>query len=111
DTANAIGAVLGAVVQMAHITVTQPEFGIYLLFHRDQPLRFDSLEAALSRARDLALMEAENLARSAGADVVETRIREDANHVRHDIDGEFFVSSTVTAIATGRPGNKGTGAK
>ncbi len=111
DTANAIGAVLGAVVQMSHITVTQPEFGIYLLFHRDQPLRFDSLEAALSRARDLALLEAENLARSAGADVVETRIREDANHVRHDIDGEFFVSSTVTAIATGRPGNKGTGSK
>ena len=111
DTANAIGAVLGAVVQMAHITVTQPEFGIYLLFHRDRPMRFDSLEAALSRARELALAEAENLARSAGADVVETRIREDANHVQHDIDGEFFVSATVTAIATGRPGNGGTGSK
>ena len=107
DTANAIGAVMGAVVQMSHITVTQPEFGTFLLFHRDRPLRFESLKAALSRARELALEEAESLARSAGADVVEVRIREDANHVRHDIDGELFVSATVTAIATGRPGNRG----
>ncbi len=106
DTANAIGAVMGAVVQMSHITVTQPEFGVFLLFHRDRPMRFDNLEAALCRARELARAEAECLARSAGADVVETRIREDATHVKHDIDGEFFVGTTVTAIATGRPGNR-----
>lgn len=104
DTANAIGAVMGAVVQMSHITVTQPEFGTFLLFHQDQPLRFDNLEAALGRARDLAVAEADALARSAGAVSVETRIREDANHVKHDIDGELFVSATITAVATGRPG-------
>ena len=32
DTANAIGAVMGAVVQISHVTVTQPEFGVFYLF-------------------------------------------------------------------------------
>ena len=104
DTANAIGAVMGAVVQMSHITVTQPEFGTFLLFHQDRPQRFDNLPAALGRARELAIAEAGALARTAGAESVETRLREDANHVKHDIDGELFVSATVTAVATGRPG-------
>ncbi len=103
DIANAIGAVKGAVVQVSHVTVTQPEFGIYLLFHRDQPLRFDTLDAALLRAQDLATAEAESLAHSAGAENVITQVREEQNCVRHDIDGELFVSATVTAIATGRP--------
>ncbi len=103
DTANAIGAVMGAVVQMAHVTVTQPEFGTFLLFHRDRPQRFESLAAALDRARELAISEADSMARAAGAASVETRLRQDDNHVKHDIDGELFVSATVTAIATGRP--------
>jgi hypothetical protein len=95
---------MGAVVQMSHITVTQPEFGSYILFHRDHPIRFDNLETALGRASELAMSEAAELARAAGAINVETRIRQDANHVQHDIDGELFVSATITAIATGRPG-------
>ena len=106
DTANAIGAVMGAVVQMAHVTVTQPEFGSYFLFHRDLPMRFDDLESALAKARDLAMAEAAEMARAAGATNVETRIRQDANHVKHDIDGELFVSATITAIASGRPGTR-----
>ena len=103
DTANAIGAVLGAVVQIAHITVTQPEFGIYYLFHKDQPIRFENLDKALSRARELALEDATAMAETAGASSVETRIRQDANHIKHDIDGELFVSATITAVASGRP--------
>jgi len=103
DTANAIGAVMGAVVQISHITVTQPEFGIYYLFHKDQPVRFESLELALDKARELATGEAISLAESAGASSIETRISQDANHVKHDIDGELFVSATITAVASGRP--------
>ncbi len=105
DTANAIGAVMGAVVQTSHITVTQPEFGLFLLFHQHAPLRFDNLEVALGRARELARAEAESLARRAGADRVETHVYDNMNRVSHDIDGEFFVSATVTAIASGRPGH------
>ena len=103
DTANAIGAVMGAVVQMSHITVTQPEFGIYYLFHKDQPIKFENLEQALDKARELATDEAISLAESAGASSVVTRISQDANHVKHDIDGELFVSATITAVASGRP--------
>lgn len=103
DTANAIGAVMGAVVQIAHITVTQPEFGIFYLFHKDQPIRFENLENALSRARELALADATEMAETAGASSIETKIKQDANHVKHDIDGELFVSATITAVASGRP--------
>ncbi len=103
DTANAIGAVLGAVVQIAHVTVTQPEFGVFFLFHRDKPIRFDNLDSAIERATRIARQEAHDMALSAGAVSIETRIDRDANHVRHDIDGELFVSTTVTAIASGRP--------
>ena len=103
DTANAIGAVMGAVVQMAHVTVTQPEFGIFYLFHKDRPVKFENLELALEKARELAKADATELAESAGASSIETRIRHDANHVKHDIDGELFVSATITAVASGRP--------
>ena len=103
DTANAIGAVMGAVVQMAHVTVTQPEFGIFYLFHKDHPIKFENLELALNKARELAKADAMELAESAGASSIETRIRHDANHVKHDIDGELFVSATITAVASGRP--------
>ncbi len=103
DTANAIGAVMGAVVQIAHITVTQPEFGTFYLFHKDQPIRFENLENALSRARELAVADATKMAETAGASSIETKIKQDANHVKHDIDGELFVSATITAVASGRP--------
>jgi N-methylhydantoinase A/oxoprolinase/acetone carboxylase beta subunit len=103
DTANAIGAVMGAVVQIAHITVTQPEFGIFYLFHKDQPIRFENLENALTKARELALADATEMAETAGASSIETKIKQDANHVKHDIDGELFVSATITAVASGRP--------
>lgn len=103
DTANAIGAVMGAVVQIAHITVTQPEFGIFYLFHKDQPMHFEDLEEALAKARELAVADARLMAELAGASSIETRIKQDANHVKHDIDGELFVSATITAVASGRP--------
>ncbi len=103
DTANAIGAVLGAVVQIAHVTVTQPEFGVFYLFHRDEPIRFENLGVAIAEATRIASQEAHDMAVSAGAMSVETRISEDANHIKHDIDGELFVSTTITAVASGRP--------
>lgn len=103
DTANAIGAVMGAVVQISHVTVTQPEFGIFFLFHRDEPIKFDNLEVAINEAIRIAKQEAFDLAKSAGAASIETKIKQDANHIKHDIDGELFVSTTITAVASGRP--------
>lgn len=103
ETANAIGAVLGAVVQTSHVTVAQPQFGVFYLFHKDDPLKFENLQAAIEEATKIARQEAYSMAAAAGATSVETRIRHDTNHVRHDIDGELFVSMTITAIASGRP--------
>ena len=104
ETANAIGAVMGAVVQISHVTVTQPEFGVFYVFHKSEPIRFEKLEAALNKATDIAQTDARTMAEAAGAISVEVKLKEDANHVKHDIDGELFVSTTITAIATGRPG-------
>ncbi len=103
ETANAVGAALGAVVQTAHVTVAQPQFGVFYLFHKGEPVRFENLETAIREATRIAGQEAYDMAVAAGANSVETRIRQDANHVRHDIDGELFVSARVTAIAAGRP--------
>lgn len=103
DIANALGAVLGAVVQFCHVTVTQPEFGAFYLFHRGQPMHFDALDTAIETATRLATEQAHAAAIAAGAMDIETKINQDANHVHHDIDGELFVSTTITAIATGRP--------
>ena len=103
DIANAIGAVLGAVVQTAHVTVTQPEFGVFYLFHRGEPIRFSKLKEAIDEAARIATQEARELAVRAGATSIETMIRQNANHIYHDIDGELFVTATITAIASGRP--------
>lgn len=103
EIANAVGAALGAVVQTARVTVTQPEFGVFYLFHNRQPMTFEQLEPALRKAAEIAAREAADLAAAAGAADIETRIERDGDPIRHDIDGELFVSATVTAVATGRP--------
>jgi len=103
ETANAIGAVMGAVIQVVHITVTQPEFGIFYVFHKDEPQTFNNLEEAMEHARSMALTTASELATASGAESVVTRLRESADHVKHDIDGELFVTATVSAVASGRP--------
>lgn len=103
EVANAYGAVLGAVVQQVRITVTQPVTGRFHVFYKDTPFRFDNLNDAQDAARELAVNEARELAESAGAGFVEVRLHEEHNHVKHDIDGELFISSSISAIATGRP--------
>lgn len=103
EVANAVGAALGAVVQTARVTVTQPQFGVFYLFHEEKPMVFEKLERALECAYEIAKREAAARAKSAGARAVTVSIRRDDNHVRHDIDGELFVSATVVATATGRP--------
>ena len=103
DTANAYGAVMASVVQMVHVTVTQPQHGIFCVFHGSNPTTFKSLEPALESARYYALESALALAESAGAIGIESRFEESREHVEHDIDGELFISARITAIASGRP--------
>jgi len=103
NTANALGAIVSNVIQSATVTVTQPRHGTFLVFSKEDPMSFKNLDEAVSKAHELALGNATQLALSSGAQKVETRIEESREHVKHDIDGELFVSARITAFASGPP--------
>ena len=101
--ANAFGAVMGSVIQRAHVTITQPQNGLYLMYTKQSPRQFNDLNEAIACAEEIALAEALEQAAAAGATMIETRLSRSDNHVEHDIDGELFLEARVTATATGRP--------
>ena len=103
DVANAYGAVMGSVIQHAQVTVTQPIHGTFIVHSNHGPLHCQSLQQALARAEEHAAERAREMAEQAGAADIEIRMDHAANHVRHDIDGELFLESRVTATAIGRP--------
>jgi N-methylhydantoinase A/oxoprolinase/acetone carboxylase beta subunit len=103
DVANAFGAVMGSVIQRAEVTVTQPQHGHFVVHSDREPLHHEDLQQALADARRIAGEKARSLAQQAGAADIELHIHSADNHVRHDIDGELFLESRVTATATGRP--------
>ena len=101
DVANAFGAVMGSVIQRAQITVTQPQHGIFCLFHGDQPRNFDTLETARAEAERLVSALARDRALEAGAIDPEVTLSYDDIHVQDEIDGELFLESTIIATAIG----------
>lgn len=103
EVANAYGAVMGSVVQRAHVTVTQPLHGTFMVHGDREPLQFNDLEAAISKAESIATAKAGELATAAGAASMEIRLNRDENHIHHDLDGELFLETRITATATGRP--------
>jgi len=102
DVANAFGAVMGSVIQRAQVTVTQPQHGIFCLFHEDQPQNFDDLDAARQAAREIVFRLAQQRALEAGAIEPTVTIDYEDLHVKDKIDGELFLESTVIATAIGR---------
>jgi N-methylhydantoinase A/oxoprolinase/acetone carboxylase beta subunit len=103
EVANAFGAVMGSVVQRAHVTVTQPLHGKFVVHSEAGPIHFSDLNEALSTARGIADDKARELAGTAGAVSVEVFLSSDDKHIQHDVDGELFLESRITATATGRP--------
>jgi N-methylhydantoinase A/oxoprolinase/acetone carboxylase beta subunit len=101
--ANAVGAVMGSVVQRSEIIITQPTQGIYRIFHGAAPFDVTDLEDAISQAEAIVKEQAYTLAKSAGAGEVDIRIRHDNKHVISELDGELFVEAKISAIATGKP--------
>jgi N-methylhydantoinase A/oxoprolinase/acetone carboxylase beta subunit len=101
--ANAVGAVMGSVVQRSEIIITQPTQGIYRIFHGATPFDVTDLEDAISQAEAIVKEQAYTLAKSAGAGEVDMRIRHDNKHVISELDGELFVEAKISAIATGKP--------
>jgi len=103
EVANAVGAVMGSVVQRAHVMISQPTYGHFCLYHKQEPKHFYNLEQAVQCAEGLAKEEALRLAVAAGAESVEIVLSRSDNQVSHDIDGELFLDCQITATATGRP--------
>ncbi len=101
DVASAYGAVMGSVIQRAQVTVTQPMFGTFCLFHEDQPQQFGTLDAAKQQAQDIVIELARQKAVAAGAIDPTVTLKFDDIHVQDDIDGELFLESTVIATAIG----------
>ena len=104
EVANAYGAVMGSVLQRAHVTVTQPRHGLFVVHSDREPIHLTTLDDAIATAETLAREKASNLALAAGATHLETRVSQEEKHVNHDVDGELFLEARVTATATGRAG-------
>jgi len=103
DVANAFGAVMGSVVQRSQVTVTQPLHGSFIVHSDDGPIHFSNLEEAVSSAKSIAKEKACKLATDAGAESVEVRFSSEDKHVHHDVDGDLFLETKITATASGRP--------
>ena len=101
--ANALGAVMGQVVQRSEIAITQPTSGIFRVFHRQAPFDCTDLQDAYNKAEDLVRAEASQLALDAGAQNIDVRIRHNNKHVISELDGDLFVEARITAIASGQP--------
>ena len=101
--ANAVGAVMGSVVQRSEIIITQPTQGIFRIFHGATPFDCTNLDDALNQAESIVKEQAHHLAKSAGAGEVEITIRHDNKHVTSELDGDLFVEGKVIAVATGKP--------
>jgi hypothetical protein len=101
--ANAFGAVMGSVVQRAQVTITQPLYGTFIVHSDHGPIHFSKLEEAVSSAEVMAEEKVRKLALDAGAVSVELVLSSDDKHIHHDVDGELFLESRITATATGRP--------
>ena len=112
EVANAIGAVVGSVVQREHITITQPAQGVYRAHSRTLPRDFTDLDSAFAWAEDQAVDVARERAAGSGALAITTTVTRDTRAVEPDgqHDGVFF-EARVTATASGRPAFEGLGAR
>ena len=94
---------MGSIVQRAHVTVTQPLHGSFIVHSDQEPIRLSSLDEAISMARGLAENKVYQLALEAGATSVDIVLSSNDNHIHHDVDGDLFLETKITATASGRP--------
>ena len=112
EVANAIGAVVGSVMQSVRALVAplgeereafDPSAGAGYRVHLSEEVRdFAELEAALQFARQEASARSEALAMRAGAASVQVTLTQ-ADHSVEISGDQLFLGSEVTATATGRP--------
>lgn len=101
--ANAVGAVVGSVVQRVHVLISPQEAGEVFRVHQEQGVRdFRELEEAAAFAIDHARNLARELADRAGASEIQVRVERDDRTALAGGD-EFFLESRIEATAFGRP--------
>jgi N-methylhydantoinase A/oxoprolinase/acetone carboxylase beta subunit len=103
EVANAIGAVVGSIMQSVRVLITPQEAGEVFRAHCEDGVHdFSDLEEAVAFALQAAEERAAELAGKAGAVAVTVSSeRQDKNALA--AGEEFFIQSLVTATATGRP--------
>jgi len=103
EVANAVGAVVGSIMQSVRVLITPQENGELFRAHCEDGVHdFGELEEAARFAVTFAEKRAEQLARKAGAVSVTTSVRQE-DHNAQVAGEELFIQSVVTATATGRP--------
>lgn len=104
--ANAVGAIVGSVVSRSRASVLPAADDQGYAVHCATGTRlFESLDDAVSYAREEAARDATAGALAAGATAVQVTLQESESKapVGHGYAGEVFVSATILAQAVGRP--------
>jgi N-methylhydantoinase A/oxoprolinase/acetone carboxylase beta subunit len=106
DVGNAIGAVVGGVVQQLRALIRPVDADLfYRLYLSDSVHDFHSVEEAVAFAKDVLHTKVEALARQAGADQVEVQMsREDRHAPVEEMWGQdIYLETELVFTATGRP--------
>jgi N-methylhydantoinase A/oxoprolinase/acetone carboxylase beta subunit len=103
NVCNAIGAVVGGVVQRAEARITSPHRNTFRAHTADGIRDFDGLEEAVKFVSDeLAVLARKRATESGGVDIEVSVARED--RAGHGPGGqEIFVETWLRATAAGRP--------
>jgi len=100
--ANAIGAVVGRIVQRRSGTVTAPSEGRFRVHLTDGPVDFTESEAALTALENALRTETVAAAEEAGAGDIHVHVTKDLRTAEVEA-GQVFVEATLTVEASGRP--------
>jgi N-methylhydantoinase A/oxoprolinase/acetone carboxylase beta subunit len=104
EVANAIGAVSGGIVQRHKIRIRPLNSGLTFRLHLPEGSKdFLDLELAVDYARNRMLPLAEDLAKQAGADQVETKMARNDNRARVMGNQEVYLGTELEFTAFGRP--------
>jgi N-methylhydantoinase A/oxoprolinase/acetone carboxylase beta subunit len=104
EVANAVGAIIGSVIQQEHMTITQPGLGIFRAHDEKGPADFTFLKDAIKFAESETATRASAKAHAAGARTIELVTKHKKNSVEpDDSSDEVFFECRVTSTASGRP--------
>ncbi len=103
SVANALGAVVGSVMQSVTVLISPQSAGEVFRVHFEEGIRdFFELDEAAAFAAETAETKARDLAEKAGASAITVRSRRRDHNARVG-EEEFLLESIVTAVASGRP--------